>query len=255
MAHRALNDLHTVGRKKVHLAFSIKANGTSSPTTIEQDASKPVAAVVRSGVGVLGVGLADSWPATLLHSHCQVRGVAGKRAYVLSWTQSTKTLVIVTEAVQSGIVEWFKDEDDAAASTATAERTIYRAKNDVALTAARYTPNAAVAADASNTVQITIDKRPVAGYGTPVLAADYDSTTGQNGAMTAFTPAAFDMGSVANRTLVSGDTLTVEIAKSGTGVILPAGVLDLDFSEASDIPSGANNYIDVSLTFDEATQI
>jgi hypothetical protein len=105
---------------------------------------------------------------------------------------------------------------DAAASTATTERAIPRAKFHGHVSAIQFI-GGAISADGTNVAGITISKRDGAG-GSATSLGTYDTTTGQNGAITAFVPAAFTLSSTStDLDLLETDILTVTITKGGSG--------------------------------------
>lgn len=108
---------------------------------------------------------------------------------------------------------------DASASTTTAERAITRAPWHGPVTSITF-EGAAVAADASDTATITIAKRDGAGGGATTLGT-YATTTGSNGAITAFVPAAFTLSSTAtDLDILETDIITITVAKGSSGKVL-----------------------------------
>lgn len=107
---------------------------------------------------------------------------------------------------------------DAAASTTTAERAIPSSKIHGIINRVEFV-GAAVAADNTDYVTITIRKRSLAdAYATGATVATYDSRAANNGAITAFTPAAFTLsGTAANLEKLETDIFTIEVAKGGAG--------------------------------------
>lgn len=108
---------------------------------------------------------------------------------------------------------------DAAASTATAERIIPSAKVHGLVTAIQFI-GAAVAADNTDYVTITIAKRDGSGGGAVTLGT-YDSRAANQGGITAFTPAAFSLSAVAGAlNLLETDVITLTVVKGGSGKTL-----------------------------------
>lgn len=109
---------------------------------------------------------------------------------------------------------------DAAANTATTERAIPRAKLHGLVTSIEFV-GAAATADPTDYATITIAKRSLAdAYASPTTLGTYDTRatpTGQ-GAITAFTPAAFSLSAVAHALeLLETDIVTITITKAASG--------------------------------------
>lgn len=79
---------------------------------------------------------------------------------------------------------------------------------------------AAIAADNTDYITVTISKRDGAGGGAVVLAT-YDSRAANNGAVTAFVPAAFTLSVVAGAlNVLETDVYTITVAKGGAGKLI-----------------------------------
>lgn len=112
---------------------------------------------------------------------------------------------------------------DAAAGTATAERVVRRPRWHGTVTSVTFC-GAAVAADNTDYVTITVAKRDGAGGGATTIAT-YDSRAANQGAITAFVPAAFSLSAVAGALdLLESDEVTVTVAKGGSGKVLTGEV-------------------------------
>lgn len=113
---------------------------------------------------------------------------------------------------------------DAAASTATAERTIPHAQLGGTIGSVVYN-GAAVAADNTDYVTVTISKRDGAG-GAAVVLGTYDSRAANQGAASAFEDKAFALSVVAGAlNLLPTDIVTVTVAKTGAGQQLIGTIL------------------------------
>jgi len=130
----------------------------------------------------------------------------------------------VAQAVARGVLmatdfphAWFTITD-AAASTATTERAIPRAKLHGLVTRIEFV-GAAIAADNTDYVTITIAKRGLAdAYAAATTLGTYDSRAANNGAISAFTPAAFTLSVVAHALeLLETDVVTIAVVKGGSG--------------------------------------
>lgn len=241
------------------VGFSIYPNGTSSPTTIDQSETVPVASAVRSAAGVWAVTLNHSWPKpqAAIFDVQSTDGVPW-RAIMGDWTAGSgstgSSFALTTYRPDFGGVSWVKSAADAAAGTVTANHAFFHAKGDGRIvSAAKLELGAAVADDASDTAQITVRKNPASAYGTQVVVASWDTTTGQEGAVTADTPSAMTLsGTAANLALADTDSLTVDIAKTGNGVAVAEGAIHVEFAQAADIAADADNAVSCVLVFDEA---
>lgn len=112
---------------------------------------------------------------------------------------------------------------DAAASDAIAERVIPSSKLHGLITAIQFT-GAAVAANNTDYVTITVSKRDGAGGGAVVLGT-YDSRAANQGAVTAFVPAAFSLSAVAGAlNVLETDVITLTVAKGGAGKTLTGAI-------------------------------
>lgn len=112
---------------------------------------------------------------------------------------------------------------DAAANTATAERAIVREAIHGRVVAIEFI-GAAVPADDTDYVTITVAKRDGAGGGAVTLGT-YDSRAANQGAITAFVPAAFALSATAGALdLLETDIVTVTVAKGGSGEPLTGAI-------------------------------
>lgn len=115
---------------------------------------------------------------------------------------------------------------DASAATATAERAITTTKFHGLVTGVEFV-GAAVAADNTDYVTITIKKYVASdSYATGVTVATYDSRAANQGAISAFTPAAFALSATAaNLAKLETDRYTLTVAKGGSGKTLTGSIL------------------------------
>lgn len=108
---------------------------------------------------------------------------------------------------------------DAAASTATAERAIPRKKLHGKVTAIEFV-GAAIAADNTDYVTVTVSKRDGAG-GAATSLGTYDTRAANNGAVAAFVPGAFTLSATAaDLDLLETDVVTLTVVKGGAGKVL-----------------------------------
>lgn len=108
---------------------------------------------------------------------------------------------------------------DAVASDTIAERAIPTEKLHGKISAIQIV-GAAIAANNTDYITVTVSKRDGAGGGAVVLGT-YDSRAANQGAITAFTPAAFSLSVVAGAlNLLETDIVTLTVAKGGSGKLI-----------------------------------
>jgi hypothetical protein len=113
---------------------------------------------------------------------------------------------------------------DAAANTATAETVMRRPAVKGTVTSITFT-GAAIAANNTDYDTVTVSKRDGAG-GAAVVLGTYDTRAANQGAVTAFTPAAFLLSVVAGALfLLETDIVTVIGVKGGAGKVLTGEIL------------------------------
>jgi hypothetical protein len=98
------------------------------------------------------------------------------------------------------------------------------------VTAASFTPEAAITGDNTNTRTLTLRNTGQAGAGTTTVAT-LAFTTGNNGV--AFDEKAFTLsGTPANLVVAEGDVLTVVETVAGSGLANPGGRVEVTFSRS-----------------------
>lgn len=121
----------------------------------------------------------------------------------------------------------FEKEADVASLTATAERPVFRAEEAVTVTGVLYLPGAALTGDDANNATLVVRRRDNAGA-TPVTVASLTTTAAPNNSFVAFD--AKSLGALTNTALAADEVLTFEITKAGTGVVVPAGELVVNYT-------------------------
>ena len=112
---------------------------------------------------------------------------------------------------------------DGNASDAFAEHAVYIATGNETFSALKFMPDAALTAHDTNYATLTVRKRDGAGGAASTVASVTTKITGGSGDWDAFE--AVDLGTVTGGALAAGTVLTFIIAKSGGGVVVPAGKL------------------------------
>lgn len=144
-----------------------------------------------------------------------------ERGYPRVWAGPVASAVARWLLVASSFAHAWYSIADAAANTTTAERAIPRSKVAGVVTRVEFV-GAAVAADNTDYVTVTIAKRGIAdAYAAATTIATYDSRAANQGAITALTPAAFSLSVVAGAlNLLDTDIVTITVAKGGSGKVL-----------------------------------
>lgn len=116
---------------------------------------------------------------------------------------------------------------DALAADEIAETVALRVKAASTLTKLYIIPDDALTADDTNYKTITVAKRDGAGGAGATVASVTTKITGGTGDWAAFTK--IDMGALTGAVLAAGSILTVETAKTASGVALPGWTLVAEF--------------------------
>lgn len=109
-------------------------------------------------------------------------------------------------------------------AASTGVQVVARAPFACTVQAITFTPDAAVVADATNNATLQVTNRTTGGGSTAVASG---TTTTGNG-MTAFTPWTPSLsGTAANLNLAAGDVISIDKTVGGTGVLIPAGLVEI----------------------------
>jgi hypothetical protein len=125
---------------------------------------------------------------------------------------------------------WFKEAADAMAADATAERVAYTAKEHEVVSRIRIQPAAGLTANATDFASVIVTRRDANGANSAVVATLATTVLGTNSWV------AFDdvvAASLANTSLTPGQKLTVQITKSGAGVVVPVSSVHIDTQKAA----------------------
>lgn len=120
--------------------------------------------------------------------------------------------------------EWDKAAADGAAGTATGEHFIMRAASALTVKAVYFVPDAAVTANDTNYFTVTVSRRNADNTGQVTTASINAALTVApfSGNWTSFVAVPLTL-TTANLALLPGQILTVQITKTGTGLVCPAG--------------------------------
>ena len=119
-----------------------------------------------------------------------------------------------------------KHDADSAAGDATAEHIFLQAQEALTVTKVFFLPDAALTAVDTNFATLTVYRRDASG-GTQVTVASI-TTQVADGNWVAFDGK--DLGTITNAAVATGLVLTWEITKSGSGIIVPAGTLQVEYT-------------------------
>jgi hypothetical protein len=118
---------------------------------------------------------------------------------------------------------YLKVAADGSAATTTAETPFYTARYRETLLRAKYTPAAALTSNDTNYATLKVWKRSVDGATQTAIGSEATTTT-DTGSWTAFVSVEVALLATA---LAPGESLLFEITKAGTGVAVPAGILEI----------------------------
>lgn len=126
-------------------------------------------------------------------------------------------------------VQWFKEAADSLATTATTERVVFTAPENITITDVFVEPAAAVTASDTAYATIVASRRDVTGVGKVTVASRATQTSGSGGtgSWTAFSTVS--LGSLSNTTVTEGQKLTIEVTKTGLGVALPVLIVQIEY--------------------------
>ena len=130
-------------------------------------------------------------------------------------------------------LRWNKAADDAMASTTTAESFVASVPYAGSITAIYFIPNDAITADASDFATLTVRKYDAAGANDEIVGTLTTELVagGGIGDATAGVRYAFTLVP-AQLSLVAGGSLTFEIAKAMSGVVVPASMYEVHMEKA-----------------------
>lgn len=126
-------------------------------------------------------------------------------------------------------VRWFKEAADTLPVTATSERVVFTAPENITITDVFIEPSATLTASDSNYATFVVASRDATGGNKVTVASRSTQTQGSGGtgSWTAFST--ISLGSVSNASLSEGQKLTIEIAKTGLGVSVPILTVQIEY--------------------------
>lgn len=206
-------------RALVALLAQFTGNGTGAPGSVRGRG----VSVTRTGVGTYEV----TFPTTL--TKAQFRGLqlallqaAGTKYELQAALTEGGGLALTVKSGGAGFTAaHLKAAADSNAGDATAETPLGVAEEAATVTAVSYLPGDALTAHADNYATLLVSKR-AAGGGSKTTVASVTTQIAGSGDWTAWAPVDIPVTSGA---LTAGQGLTFEIAKAGSGVVVPAGKL------------------------------
>jgi hypothetical protein len=125
---------------------------------------------------------------------------------------------------------WFKESADLLPSTATSERVVFTAPEDVTITDVFLEPAAALTANDTSFATLLVSRRDATGGNRTTVASASTATSGSGGTGSWSAFSAVSLGPLSNTSLNEGEKLTIEVSKSGLGVSLPVLVLQVEYT-------------------------
>ena len=127
-------------------------------------------------------------------------------------------------------VQWFKEAADSLATTATTERVVFTAPENITITDVSVEPAVALTASDTAYATIVVSRRDATGGGKVTVASRATQTSGSGGTgnWTAFSTVS--LGSLSNTSVTEGQKLTIEVTKTGLGVVLPVLIVQIEYT-------------------------
>ena len=189
---------------------------------------------VHSGVDITSGTVAEARIDALLARDAEVFGIvtsndgtgSGLDADLLDGVSSAAFEV---DGLSNGI-QWFKESADGVGTTATTERVVFTAPENITITDVFIEPAAAVAASDTNYATITVSRRDATGGNRVTVASRTTQTAGSGGTGSWTLFSTVSLGTPSNTSISEGRKLTVEVTKTGLGVSLPVLVLQIEYT-------------------------
>ncbi len=127
-------------------------------------------------------------------------------------------------------IQWFKESADGVGSTATSERVVFTAPENITITDVFIEPATALTASDTNFATITISRRDATGGNRVTVASKTTQTAGAGGTGSWALFSTVPLGTPSNTAVSENSKLTIEITKTGLGVVLPVLVLQVEYT-------------------------
>jgi hypothetical protein len=189
---------------------------------------------VHSGIDITTGTVAEARIDALLARDAEVFGIvtsndgaaSGLDADLLDGVSSAAFEV---DGLSNGI-QWFKESADGLGSTATTERVVFTAPENITITDVFIEPAAALTASDTNYATITISRRDATGGNSVTVASETTQTAGSGGTGSWTLFSSVSLGTPSNTSISEGKKLTIEITKTGLGVALPVLVVQIEYT-------------------------
>ena len=127
-------------------------------------------------------------------------------------------------------VQWFKESADTLPTTTTPERVVFTAPENVTITDVFAEPAAGLTASDTNYATILISRRGATGSNEVTVASATTRTAGSGGTGTWNAFETVSLASLSNTSLTEGQKLTIELTKTGLGVVLPVMAVQIEYT-------------------------
>jgi hypothetical protein len=129
----------------------------------------------------------------------------------------------------TGGVQWFKEAADVVGPTATTERVVFTAPEDLTITDAFLEPAATLTASDTDYATVVLARRDANGGNKVTVASESTQTVGSGGSGNWSAFGTVSLGSLSNTSLTAGQKVTVEVTKTGVGVSVPVLILQIEY--------------------------
>lgn len=204
--------------------------------------------VARNSLGLYRVTLAKGYPADVgaMVSLLKSGGADAQAVIAALDVKTNKRIDIQVQRRSVTQAEFLKTAADGVAGDATAELAIGYTPVAAIVRSVTIVPTGALTANDTNYATLTVWKRDSAGANQTKVAEITTQITGGSGNWVAFAAEAMTLQAAANLALAAGSSLTFQIAKTGTGVVVPANtkiVVEMSSVTPVDLISGECQFL------------
>jgi hypothetical protein len=115
-------------------------------------------------------------------------------------------------------------------TTATSERVVFTAPENVTITDVFVEPAAGLTASDTDFATILVSRRDATGSNEVTVVSATTRTAGSGGTGDWDPFGAISLGSLSNTSLTEGQKLTIELTKSGLGVVVPVLAVQVEYT-------------------------
>jgi hypothetical protein len=127
-------------------------------------------------------------------------------------------------------VQWFKDSADTLPTTTTSERVVITAPENVTITDVFVEPASSLTASDTNFATILLSRRDATGSNEVTVVSATTRTAGSGGTGTWNAFETVSLGALSNTSLAEGQKLTIELTKTGLGVVVPVLAVQVEYT-------------------------